>query len=61
MINRCNHNWELVTDTVLDPIPDELKSRITKLSGTRKIKHIVIMKCLKCGKIYKSVEKLDEN
>ena len=56
----CKHEWEKVTDTVIRALPEELLDRITSIHGMGvallKTRHVVILTCKKCGKIYKSVE-----
>lgn len=58
----CKHEWEKMSDTVARALPDELISRLTKVNGMGdvflKTKHVVVLACKKCGKIYKSVETL---
>lgn len=56
----CKHEWEKMSDTVIRVLPEELISRITSIKGlgieVLKTRHVVILACKKCGKIYKSVE-----
>ena len=58
----CKHEWEKISDTIIRAIPEELLKNITELTGdgtgVLDVKHIVILTCKKCGKVYKSVEKL---
>ena len=59
----CKHEWEKMSDTVIRALPEELLLRITSINGigreVLKTRHVVILACKKCGKIYKSVETLD--
>ena len=66
----CKHEWEKMSDTIIRAMPEEILKSMTNLylvpipvingdgCGVLGIKHIVILACKKCGKIYKSVETL---
>lgn len=58
----CRHDWEKQSDTVIRAMPEELLSKLSKINGSSSmllaVKHVVILTCKKCGKVYKSVEKL---
>jgi len=58
----CKHEWEKMSDTIIRAMPEEILKSVTKINGdgcgVLGIKHIVILACKKCGKIYKSVETL---
>lgn len=61
---RCLHNWEVITDKVTEST-FEMSLRCTE--GVGKIphqlcqddrKHILILKCTKCGKLDKTITTL---
>lgn len=58
MFGICNHEWEVVSDKLIPPKID--LNIVDEVSGVRSdhlvSKHVFIMSCKKCGKIYKSVE-----
>lgn len=58
----CKHEWEKMSDTIVRALPEELLGKITSIKGmgieVLKTKHVVILACKKCGRIYKSVETL---
>ena len=56
----CNHDWTVNVDTYLsitsglNALPETISSdNVTPC-------HIVVMTCVKCGKIYKTVTRLNE-
>jgi hypothetical protein len=59
----CKHEWEKMSDTIIRAMPEEMLENIAEIngngSGVFDVKHIVILACKKCGKIYKSVETLE--
>jgi hypothetical protein len=54
MENSCNHEWETVSDKTISPamnnFPDGLKPKAYK-DWQLVERHVVIMKCLKCGEV----------
>jgi len=58
----CKHEWEKMSDTIIRAMPEEILKNVIGINGNGGgvlgIKHIVILACKKCGKIYKSVETL---
>lgn len=58
----CKHEWEKMSDTIIRVMPEDVLKNVTRVygngNGVLGIKHIVVLACKKCGKIYKSVETL---
>lgn len=62
MFGRCKHEWEPVTDKVLESACEQVGDwqRLKKISGPEASKFfektsITILKCTKCGKINKTI------
>lgn len=58
----CKHEWEKMSDTIIRVMPEDVLKNVARVygngNGVLGIKHVVILACKKCGKIYKSVETL---
>jgi len=58
----CKHEWEKMSDTIIRAMPEKILENVIGINGNGRsvlaVKHIVVLACKKCGKIYKSVETL---
>lgn len=60
MFKRCKHNWEVVTDKVLESGYEQTEGRLREIDGPGAAAFfgktsVTILKCTKCGKIDKTV------
>ena len=63
LFKRCNHKWEVVTDTVLESPWQQFVKAVRSYSdgdGSMPMSmfeqtHILVQKCVKCGKLDKTV------
>ena len=62
MFNKCKHDWEIITEKILESPIKRIGQRInltacdvdTLMQGT----YICILKCKLCGKLDKTIEKI---
>lgn len=63
IFKRCKHDWEVVKDELLPSVAMLAREvGMSPVAGavdprTFIRKHLLVMKCLKCGKVYQGVTK----
>jgi len=59
----CDHDWVIVTEKTIDSPIERMTNKPTRMEGAgaedlAKGTYICILKCIKCGKLNKTIERV---